>query len=349
MTIGWVPLAKAAGFCIAGVVCGLLVVNTLSVPVRGDTDTYIVEFTDVEGLDPGNPVTMSGVRIGRVDSIEFADAGGGTSKAVVRIEVSSHYTLDRGVTAAIRYGDMLGARYLALAQPAEAAVAPVALGENDNALPPGGVIPLDHTTPPVDLTALMNGFAPLFDAFDPEKVNTLTRTFVETFDGRGAAVSTLIDRIGTLTTDLANRRGVFEELVGNMTALLGSVDQRGPQLEQLIAGLRDLTSSVVDNNDQLAALLDDGDRAVASLAGVLSRSQDAFGNSVTDLKAVTDQWITDTDSFTRFVAGMPQFADGVNRISSYGGFVSLYLCNLVLKDGDLEANIFGPTHSEVCR
>ncbi|MCL2535912.1 MAG: virulence factor Mce, partial [Nocardiaceae bacterium] len=166
---------------------------------------------------------------------------------------------------------------------------------------------------------------------------------------RGEAVSTLVDRIGTLTTDLANRRGVFEDLVANMTNLLGSVDQRRPQLEQLIAGLRDLTTSVVDNNEQLAGVLDDGDRAVAALADTLTRSHDTLGNSVTDLKAVTDQWIADTDSFARFVAGMPQFADGINRISGYGGFVNLYLCNFVLKAGAVEANIFGPTHSEVCR
>ncbi|GAB2644714.1 MCE family protein [Prescottella soli] len=349
MTIGWVPFAKAAGFCVAGVVCGLLVANTLSVPVRGATDTYTVEFTDVEGLDPGNPVTMSGVRIGRVDAIDFADAGGGTSKAVVQIEVSSDHTLDRDVTAAIRYGDMLGARYLALEPPAGAAAAPAAVGENGNALPPGSVIPLDRTTPPVDLTALMNGFAPLFDALEPGRVNTLTRAFVETFDGRGAAVSTLVDRIGTLTADLADRRGVFEQLVANMTTLLGSVNQRRPQLEELIGGLRDLTSSVVDSNDALATVVDSGDRAIASLAASFTRSQGAFGNSVTDLKAVTDQWIADTGAFDRFVAGMPQFADGINRISSYGGFVNLYLCNFVLKVGDVEANIFGTTHSEVCR
>jgi len=348
MTIGWVPLAKAAGFCVAGVVCGLLVANTLSVPVRGATDNYTVEFTDVEGLNPGNPVTMAGVRIGRVDAIDFADAGGGTSKAVVQIEVSSHYTLDRDVTAAVRYGDMLGARYLALAPPEGAAAEPVAMGERGNALPPGGVIPLDRTTPPVDLTALMNGFAPLFDALDPGKVNTLTRTFVETFDGRGAAVSTLVDRIGALTTDLADRRGVFEQLAANMTGLLGSVNQRRPQLEELIGGLRDLTSSVAASNDDLAAVLDGGDRAVAALASSLTRSQGAFGNSVAGLKDVTDQWIADTDAFDRFVAAMPQFADGINRISSYGGFVNLYLCNFVLKVGDVEANIFGTTHSEVC-
>lgn len=341
MKLGWVPIAKVIGFCAVGVACATLVANTLSVPVRGDSERYTVEFTDVEGLHEGNPVTMSGVRVGRVDSIVFADAGGGTSKAVVGIEVSSDHVLDRNTTAAVRYGDMLGARYVALGPPDGAATSEV--------LEPGGVIPIERTAPPVDLTALMNGFAPLFDALDPAEVNTLTRGFVETFDGQGTTVSLLLDRIATLSTDLADRSGVFEQLLTNMNALMASVDRRHPELEQLVTGLRDLSTSVVGSNDRLAVLLADGNRAVASLADALSRSQGAFGASVTDLKSVTDAWIADTPAFEQFVAKMPQFADGVNRISAYGGFVSLYLCNFVLQAGDVEANIFGGTHSEVCR
>lgn len=349
MKVGWVPLAKTAGFCAVGLTCGLLVANTLSVPVRGATDQYTVEFTDVEGLDPGNPVTMSGVRIGRVDAIGFADAGGGTSKAVVQIAISSDYTLDRDVTAAVRYGDMLGARYLALTPPAGVPVEPTAVASDANTLPPGGTIGLDHTTPPVDLTALMNGFQPLFDALEPGKINSLTRSFVETFDGRGEAVSALLDRITVLTTDLADRRGVFEQLTANLSSLLGSVNQRQPQLEQLVAGLQALTASVADDNDRLAAVLDNGDRSVAALAEVLGGSRDRFESAIGDLKSVTEQWISDTPAFDQFVAQMPQFGDGLNRISSYGGFVSLYLCNFVFKVGDTEADIFGAAHSEVCR
>lgn len=348
MKLGWVPIAKVIGFCAVGVACASLVANTLSVPVRGDSQRYTVEFTDVEGLHEGNPVTMSGVRVGRVDSIAFADAGGGTSKAVVGIEVSSDYALDRNTTAAVRYGDMLGARYVALGLPEGSAVVPIGAAASE-ALEPGGVIPIERTTPPVDLTALMNGFAPLFDALDPAEVNTLTRGFVETFDGQGATVSLLLDRIATLTTDIADRGGVFEQLLTNMNVLMSSVDRRQPQLEQLITGLRDMSTSVVGSNDSLAVLLDDGNRAVASLAAALARSQGTFGASITDLTSVTEAWIADTPAFEQFVAKMPQFADGVNRISAYGGFVSLYLCNFVLQAGDVEANIFGSTHSEVCR
>ncbi|MFC9789636.1 MCE family protein [Rhodococcus sp. NPDC127528] len=348
MKIDWVPVAKAIGFCVTGVLCASFVANTLSVPVRGDTDEYTVEFTDVEGLGPGNAVTMAGVRVGRVDSIAFADAGGGTSKAVVGIEVESGHTLSRDVTAAVRYGDMLGARYIALTQAAGAAIENTAAGLPAATLNPGGVIPIAQTTPPVDLTALMNGFRPLFDALAPDQVNTLTRGFVETFSGKGQTIATLLSQIGSLSTGLADRQDVLAQLVGNLASLLGSVNARAPQLEQLLAGLSGLTTTIAGNSDQLVALLGDGNRAVAQLAQSMARSNGAFGKTVTDVKSVTDSWIASTDEFNAFVAKMPEFGATINRMGSYGGFVNLYLCNFTLKAGDVEANIFGPTHSPVC-
>ncbi|MFF0815677.1 MCE family protein [Rhodococcus sp. NPDC003318] len=358
MKLGWKPVAKLTGFCAAGVVSGVLVANTLLIPVQGDTASYTVEFSDIEGLTPGNPVTMAGVRIGRVDSIAFADAGGGTSKAVVGIEIEADHPLTTDVTAAVRYGDMLGARYVALSgaddrpvsatgEPLEGATTTAAVGFET--LPPGSTIPMDRTVPPVDLTAMMNGFRPLFDALAPDQVNTLTRSFVETFSGQGQAMSTLLTQIGDLSSDLADRRPVFEQLVDNMAALLGSVDARSPQLEELLVGLGTLTSTIVGNSDQLVALLDGGNRAIADLARVMLVSNGAFGQSITDLKSVTDAWIAATPQFNEFVASMPEFGGDLNRLTSYGSFVNLYLCNLTLEAGDMSANLFGTQHSQVCQ
>lgn len=342
MRLGWFPVAKAVAFVLAGIVCAVLVANTLTVPVRGATHHYTAEFTDVEGLGTGNAVTLAGVRVGRVDSIAFADAGGGASKAVVGIEVESAHVLAASATATVRYGDMLGARYIALEQPAGWA------GEQPR-LEPGGMIPLSQTTPPVDLTALMNGFKPLFQALDPEQANTLARGFVDTFNGQGEAVADLLAQIGDVSAGLADRQAVVGQLVDNMGVLLGSVDARAPQLEELIVGLGALTESVVGDSDRLVALLDQGNTAVATLAGAMDRSEGDFSRAIDQLATMTGVWMDNTEQFTGFVGRMPGFANAVNRISGYGGFVSLYLCNMTLKAGDLEANIFGPLHSPTCR
>ncbi|WP_024796188.1 MCE family protein [Tomitella biformata] len=343
MKLGWYPVAKAVAFVAAGAACAVLVANTLTVPVRGATDGYTVEFTDVEGLGAGNAVTLAGVRVGRVDSIAFADAGGGTSKAVVGIEVESAHALAATATATVRYGDMLGARYIALEQPAGWT------GAAGPELEPGGTIPLSRTTPPVDLTALMNGFKPLFQALDPDQVNTLARAFVDTFNGQGQAVNDLLVQIGDVSSGLADRQEVVRQLVENMGALLASVDARAPQLEELVVGLGQLTDSVAGDSDRLVSLLDQGNTAVATLAGAMERSNGDLSRSITELTTMTDVWVSQTEQFTGFLGRMPGFANAINRISGYGGFVSLYLCNMTLKAGDLEANIFGATHSPTCR
>ena len=45
MKLTWHAWARAALFCVTGLVCALFVVNTLSVPVRGRTTDYVAQFT----------------------------------------------------------------------------------------------------------------------------------------------------------------------------------------------------------------------------------------------------------------------------------------------------------------
>ncbi len=347
MKLTWHAWAKAGIFCAVGLMCGLFVVNTLSVPVRGATTGYVAQFSSVEGLNVGNPVMMDGVRIGRVSSIRFADNGNGTARADVGLELSSRFTLSGNVTAAVRYGDMLGARYVALSDPGGGIIT-VSTDEPPKRLGPGDVIPLARTAPAVDLTALFNGFKPLFDALEPAQVNTLTRGFVETFGGQTQTVTTLLAQIAAMTTSMDHNRGVFDTLVNNLSAMMRSVDSRQPQLAEMLAGLQRLSTVVTGPDGQLDLLLDQGNAALATLAATVSRSGATYGDAITDLKSMLGTWQGDSAEFQALVDKLPAFADAIDRSTSYGGFVSLYLCNFTLKIAKHEANIFGHRHSEVC-
>ncbi|MGV0740927.1 MlaD family protein [Mycolicibacterium sp. XJ870] len=346
MSRNWAWL-KLGAFCTAGVASAVLVANTLSVPVRGSTVTYLAEFASVEGLNVGNPVTMNGIRIGRVDSIRFAPMPDGTSRADVGIEVEADYTLTTDVRAAVRYGDMLGARYVALSDPGGGIMA-VSTDDPPAHLAAGSVIPLAQTSPAVDLTALLNGFKPLFDALAPEQVNTLTRGFVETFSGQSQTLTTLLTQIAAMTGSLSNNSEVFTRLIDNMSTLMQTVHTRQPQMEEMLGGLNRLSAAVLAGDGQLGLLIDEGNAVLATLSNTVNRSTGSYGDTITNLKSMLQTWEPNSDEFAQLVGRLPQFGDAINRASSYGGFVSLYLCNFTLKVAGHEANIFGSRHSEVC-
>ncbi|MDY6995718.1 MAG: MlaD family protein [Actinomycetota bacterium] len=347
MTITARAWIKAALFTGIGLLCAVLVVNTLSVPVPGATADYVAEFTSVEGLNAGNPVTMNGIRVGRVDWIRFAENGDGTARADVGLEVRSSLSLSDTVTAALRYGDMLGARYVALSDPRGPIVETSTDGQPQS-LAAGAVIPLERTTPAVDLTALFNGFKPLFDALEPEQVNVLSRGFAETFSGQGQTVTTLLAQIAAMTSSIDHNAEVFDTLVTNLSALMGSIERREPQLQEMLAGLQRLTTAVSGPDGRFDLMIDQSNAVLATLAATVSDSGAAYGEAITDLKAMLGSWEANTEEFDALVGQLPAFADSINRATSYGGFVSLYLCNFTLKIAKHEANIFGRRHTEVC-
>lgn len=213
----------------------------------------------------------------------------------------------------------------------------------------GGVIPLAQTSPAVDLTALLNGFKPLFDALAPEQVNTLTRGFVETFSGQAQTLTTLLTQIAAMTSTLSNNAGIFTQLIDNMSTLMSTMHTRHPQLEEMLHGLNRLSAAVTSGDQQFGTLIDQGNAVLATLANTVNNSSAAYGDTITNLNAMLQTWQPNTEEFTKLLARLPEFGDAINRTSSYGGFVSLYLCNFTLKIRSHEANIFGYTHSEVCQ
>ena len=241
------PLTQLAAFAVAGAISAVLVVNTLSVPVQGTTVSHTAEFTGVEGLRSGNDVTLAGVRIGRVDDVEFSTAGS-TSTAVVGFSVQSAVPIPANVTAEIRYGDMLGARYLALVSPIEPS----------GTLGADSMIGLDRTTPPVDLTALVNGFKPLFDAIEPEQVETLARSIVDAFSGEAATIDSLLAHVATVTRGLADNDRIISDLIADLDAVLQTMTAHGDDISRLITGLTEMSQVVADRNASVITVLDDG-------------------------------------------------------------------------------------------
>ena len=88
-------------------------VSNLSTFTQTDTYTVTAHFENIGGLKVRSPVTMAGVRVGRVSAIDFDKQ---TFEAVVTMTVSSNYneSLPEDTTASIFTAGLLGEQYISL-------------------------------------------------------------------------------------------------------------------------------------------------------------------------------------------------------------------------------------------
>ncbi|MGZ6772842.1 MAG: MCE family protein, partial [Mycobacteriaceae bacterium] len=189
------------------------------------------QFTDVTGLNLGDDVRVSGVKIGRVSNITLIDK----RIAEVSMDLENGRTLPEGSTATLRYRNIVGQRY-------------VAMGRTDpNAsmsMRAGDVIHTDRTYPALDLTVLFGGFKPLFQALDPTQVNQLSYEIIQVFQGEGGTVNSLIASTSSLTNSIADKDKVIGELLTNLNTVLDTVNQRADKVSSLVISLQQLVSGL---------------------------------------------------------------------------------------------------------
>ena len=87
-------------------------VSNLNIYNNDEGYEITANFDDISGLKVKSPVTMSGVRIGRVSDITFDSQ---MFEAVVKIRIESQYkTLPKDTSASIYTAGLLGEKYVGL-------------------------------------------------------------------------------------------------------------------------------------------------------------------------------------------------------------------------------------------
>jgi phospholipid/cholesterol/gamma-HCH transport system substrate-binding protein len=310
--------------------------NTMVAEVDGETSRYSAVFTDVNGLRAGDDVRLAGVKVGDVASIKVDG-----SRAVVAFTTRTDVPLRTDTGLVMRYQNLIGQRYLALL-PGKAA---------GTRLDPGTRIPVGRTSPGFDLTALLNGFRPLFDVLDPEDVNRLAGSIVKVLQGEGGTVRGLLEQTTRLTDYLADQEELFQRTVANLTPVLREVSGNGEALAGTLASLEELTRGLARDRavigrsvTDLASTLARADRIVSEVRRPLARDMD-------DLRRVLRLFAANRDAYARATPELAKLLGTIGRTVSYRSALNTYLCNVTVAIGDVQVPLVVPIgkSSEVCR
>ncbi len=308
------PLIKICVFAVVTIALTTLLGLTIANSNLGDTNGYTARFTDATGLNPGDDIRMSGVRIGQISSIGVVD----NKWAEVRFEVEAARRLPASVTATIKYRNLIGQRYISLA---------LGSGGDPNAiLRPGDTIPLERTAPALNLTVLFNGFKPLFQALNPEDVNKLAGELIQVLQGEGGTIDSVLAHTASLTSAIAGKDKVIGQVIDNLNSVLGTVNGRTAELSGLIDQVQQLSTGLAGQRQPIG-------EAIAALGELTQRTSELVGsvrpalqNDIVALGQLSGNLAAQGDTVEKFLEGLPHKVEAINRVSSYGGWFNYFLC-----------------------
>ncbi|GAA1792031.1 MCE family protein [Actinomadura chokoriensis] len=317
------PMAKSVAFVAVTVVATAMLALSITRAGGGGTVSYKARFTDASGLREGDSVRIAGVEVGRVAGIRVVEH----RVALVSFGVDRGHRLPASSTATIKYLNLIGQRYVELERGAGGA----------GTLAPGATIPVERTTPALNLTQLFNGFQPLFQALSPKDVNRLAGSIIQVVQGEGGTVEGLLSSIGSLTSGIADKDAVIGQVIDNLNAVLDTVNGRGDNLGALIGTLRRLVSGLAADRTAIGEAISALDDLAGTTTGLLADGRAPLERDIEQLGRLSRNLSDDSPKVDAFLRLLPVKMAAIGRIASYGSWMNLYLC---------EADLSGVTYKQ---
>ena len=291
---------------------GFLVVTIGNISFAASKE-YKAVFSDATGVTKGDDVRVAGVKVGSVKGVDIVDR----TRALVTFKVDKDQQLTDGTNATIRYRNLVGQRYISLAQ---------GVGGPD-VLEEGDTIPLARTNPALDLTVLFNGFKPLFAALSPTDINKLSYEIVTVFQGEGGTLESLLSHTASVTSTLASRDKVIGSLIENLNQVMVTIGNRDAQLSDLLIKLRQFVSGLSDDRQAILGSLDSISALAVQTSGLVTDIRPSLTTDVKQLKNVAGNLDRNKAEIDRALQVLPIKLTKVGRTATYGSFFNFYLCN----------------------
>ena len=299
--------AVGVGLIMAVILGGL---NYDKLPFFDSSRDYSAHIAEAGGLIPGSPVQVSGLRVGKVETIELDGP-----QVLVSFSVDRNIRLGDRTEAAVKTKSLLGAKILE--------VSPRGDGVQS------GPIPLERTRPAYQLPDALGDVTEAISGLNTNQLSdslaVLAETFAETppdlklavagigrfsetLDKRDAQLRDLLSDANKATTVLAERSGQVVDVVKRTNALLAQLETESAALDTLSNNLATVTRQIKGFIDDNRATLKP---ALEKLNGVLT----LVDNRRTELARALD--------------GFRRYSLGLGESVGSGPFFKAYIGNLL--------------------
>jgi virulence factor Mce-like protein len=307
----WLGVVAVA--VVTAVIGGMLLIKVADVGYRH----YTARFLQAAALQVGNPITIAGIPVGEVTSMELAG-----DHVEAGLKVRDDIPIGAQSSVSIKITTILGSRYLSLQPAGEGSV-------------PDNIFDLAHTEVPYDLQEALSDVTTTFEQVDSDRfaetlgvlgkqLQTLppvipqalantqtlseiiaqrrdqlgsllktTETVTNTLRRQQSTIGSLVRQGNSLVGEFVARRATFHAMIGALTNLVetlsGIVIDDRPQLEELLRNVHELTGMLDQHDDLLRSTLQSGPVALRNLTNATGSGNAVGFNAPGGLLA--DSWM----------------------------------------------------------
>src|SRR3981189_796792 len=281
-------------FAVVGLVAGsFMVFDYIKLPVLlfgVDRYTVTVELAEAGGLYKSGNVTYRGTEVGRVEDVRLTATG---VQAVLSLK--SGIDIPSDVEAEVHSQSAVGEQYVALLP---RAVSPP--------LKDGDVIPLNRSSVPPDINALLGAADKGLVAIPPDNLKTTVDEAYTAVGGLGPDIARFVKGSTALAIDARKNLDDLTNLADNAAPVLDTQTDTADSVQAWAAHLATVTDQLRNNDSAVAGVLRNGSAAATEVRQLFDRLQPTLPIVFANRVSTGEVAVTYRDNIEQLLVLLPQ-------------------------------------------
>ena len=291
----------------AAVVLGALNYNKL--PFLNSGKTYSAYFAEAGGLNPEEPVQVSGMKVGQVSSVDLDGP-----RVLVTFKVDSGVHLGERTEAAIKTKTLLGAKFLEVTP------------RGDGNL--SGTIPEDRTTSPYQLPDALGDLTTTISGLNTEQLSNSLATLADTFSQTPPDLKVAVQGLARFSQTLNERDQQLRSLLEHARKFSDVLGKRSDEIASLVADTNALLFQLSTQSAALEHISGNITAVSKQLKAFIGDNRDTLKPALDKLNGVLTMVNNHKDDLQKSLKYLNQYAMSLGESVGSGPFFKAYLANL---------------------
>lgn len=275
---------------------------------------YTARFLQAAALQPGHPITVAGIPVGEVTSMELAG-----DHVEAGLKVRDDVVLGEDSWASIKVTTILGSRYLAL------------YPEGTGSLP-DDTFDLSHTEVPYDLQEALSDVTTTFEQVDSDQFAQTLAVLGKQLETLPPVVPQALENTHTLSTIIAQRRDQLGELLETTDAVSTTLRRQQSTIGNLMNRGNSLLGEFVARRASFHTMMDALTNLVRTLSNIVIDDRPELEKLLTDLRELSTMLGKNDGMVRSILQSAPIAARNMANITGTGNAVDFNASNGLLVD-----------------